>query len=119
MNAPYIPVLDQNNCRLVLGIPLDGGSKTVVNDLINPYGLVLFRGYDVGSDREFHDFIECFGYPNFTYAESFSNAVRRNRTPRVFTANEAPPEIEIFLHHEWHKHSFFPVSFFSFVNKQR
>ena len=92
-------------------------SKTIIDDLINPYGLVLFRGYDVSSDREFNDFIECFGFPNFTYAESFSNAVRRNRTPRVFTANEAPPEIEIFLHHEMAQTLVFPGQLFFFCEE--
>jgi len=117
MNAPYVPVLGPQQLPITLSIPLDGGSKAVVNDLINSYGLVLFRGYDVGSDRKFHDFIECFGYPNFTYAESFSNAVRRNRTPRVFTANEAPPEIEIFLHHEMAQTLVFPGQLFFFCEQ--
>ena len=117
MNAPYVPVLGPEQLPITLGIPLDDGSKTVVNDLINPYGLVLFRGYDIGSDREFHDFIECFGYPNFTYVESFSNAVRRNRTTRVFTANEAPPEIEIFLHHEMAQTLVFPGQLFFFCEQ--
>ena len=113
------PILSPDQLPISLGTPLDGRSKTVVSDLINPHGFVVFRGYGVSSDQEFHDFIECFGLPNFTYAESFSNAVRRNRTPRVFTANEAPPEIEIFLHHEMAQTLVSPVSCFSFVNKPR
>ena len=114
MTVPHVPILSPDQLPISLGTPLDGRSKTVVSDLINPYGFVVFRGYDVSSDQEFHDFIECFDLPNFTYAESFSNAVRRNRTPRVFTANEAPPEIEIFLHHEMAQTLVFPGQLFFF-----
>jgi alpha-ketoglutarate-dependent taurine dioxygenase len=117
MTAPHVPILRPEQLAISLGTPLDGRSKTVVSDLINPYGFVVFRGYDVSSDQEFHDFIECFGLPNFTYAESFSNAVRRNRTPRVFTANEAPPEIEIFLHHEMAQTLVFPGQLFFFCEQ--
>ena len=44
---------------------------------------------------------------------SFSN-VRRNRTTRVFTANEAPPEIEIFLQREMAQTLVFPGQLFFF-----
>ena len=63
-------------------------------------GAILFRGFGLKDDRDFDDFIRAFDWPNFTYAESLSNAVRRNRTELVFTANEAPPTVSIFLHHE-------------------
>ena len=117
MNVPHVPILSPEQLPISLGTPLDGRSKTAVSDLINLYGFVVFRGYDVTSDQEFHDFIECFGLPNFTYAESFSNAVRRNRTTRVFTANEAPPEIEIFLHHEMAQTLVFPGQLFFFCEQ--
>jgi hypothetical protein len=63
-------------------------------------GAVLFRGFPVRTANDFDRFIEAFGLPNFPYEDSLSNAVRINRTTRVFTANEAPPEVQIFLHHE-------------------
>jgi len=63
-------------------------------------GTVLFRGFPVNSAEDFDAFSAAFGYRDFTYQESLSNAVRINFTPRVFTANEAPPDVEIFLHHE-------------------
>lgn len=63
-------------------------------------GAVLFRGFPVVTAEDFDAFSAAFGYEDFTYAESLSNAVRINFTPRVFTANEAPPDVEIFLHHE-------------------
>ena len=63
-------------------------------------GAVLFRGFPVKTAEDFDAFASAFGYGDFSYQESLSNAVRINHTTRVFSANEAPPGIEIFLHHE-------------------
>lgn len=63
-------------------------------------GALLFRGFPINSAESFDQFSAAFDYPNFTYKESLSNAVRINFTERVFTANEAPKDVEIFLHHE-------------------
>ena len=59
-----------------------------------------FRGLGIQSAKAFDRFSYQFGYRDFSYQASLSNAVRVNLTPRVFTANEAPKEVEIFLHHE-------------------
>ncbi len=74
--------------------------KEAIEQALNVSGAVLFRGFPVSSAEGFDAFSAAFSYPDFTYAESLSNAVRINFTERVFTANEAPPEVEIFLHHE-------------------
>ena len=50
------------------------------------------------------------------YDDSLSNAVRHNRTPQVFTANEAPQNVEIFLHHEMAQ-TVFPSHCFSSVSR--
>jgi alpha-ketoglutarate-dependent taurine dioxygenase len=63
-------------------------------------GALLFRGFPINDAESFDAFSAAFDYPIFTYQESLSNAVRINYTKRVFTANEAPKEVEIFLHHE-------------------
>lgn len=63
-------------------------------------GTVLFRGFPIIDAETFDAFSQAFGYPSFTYQESLSNAVRINFTERVFTANEAPKDVEIYLHHE-------------------
>ena len=63
-------------------------------------GAILLRGFPVNSAETFDQFSAAFNYPSFTYQESLSNAVRINFTERVFTANEAPKDVEIFLHHE-------------------
>jgi len=67
---------------------------------LNAHGAILLRDFGINSDHDFDQLIRAFAWPNFTYADSLSNAVRRNRTERVFTANEAPADVSIFLHHE-------------------
>ena len=77
--------------------------KTNRDDLesrLSKSGTVLFRGFPVNSPEDFDRFIQALDYPNFAYEESLSNALRTNITERVFTANEAPPDVDIFLHHE-------------------
>ncbi|NCP64468.1 MAG: SyrP protein [Paraglaciecola sp.] len=77
-------------------------------------GAILFRGFPMNSAETFDEFSSAFGYPNFTYQESLSNAVRINFTKRVFTANEAPKEVEIFLHHEMAQTPISPTKLFFF-----
>lgn len=77
-------------------------------------GAILFRGFPLDSAETFDEFSNAFGYPNFTYQESLSNAVRINFTRRVFTANEAPKEVEIFLHHEMAQTPISPSKLFFF-----
>ncbi len=64
------------------------------------HGAVLMRGLPLASPEDFDAVVTAFGFPNFSYEDSLSNAYRINYTPRVFSANEAPPEVTIFLHHE-------------------
>jgi alpha-ketoglutarate-dependent taurine dioxygenase len=75
-------------------------------------GAVLFRGFDVPDALAFDAAIEAYGAPGFTYEDSLSNAVRTNVTPRVFTANEAPPQTEIYLHHEMAQTPIYPSALF-------
>ncbi|MFK8048403.1 MAG: TauD/TfdA family dioxygenase [Halioglobus sp.] len=67
---------------------------------LNATGAILFRGFPISDAESYDTFFAAFEYPNFTYKESLSNAVRINHTEFVFTANEAPKEIEIYLHNE-------------------
>jgi alpha-ketoglutarate-dependent taurine dioxygenase len=78
------------------------------------HGAILFRGFPLVSDQDFDAFIKVFGLKNFTYTDSLSNAVRRNRTERVFTANEAPADIAIYLHHEMAQTPIYPSALFFF-----
>jgi alpha-ketoglutarate-dependent taurine dioxygenase len=77
-------------------------------------GAILFRGFPVESAETFDAFSNAFAYPNFTYKESLSNAVRINFTKRVFTANEAPKDVEIYLHHEMAQTPISPSKVFFF-----
>jgi hypothetical protein len=78
------------------------------------HGALLFRGFPVATDQDFDSFIQYFGMKNFTYTDSLSNAVRRNRTERVFTANEAPADVAIYLHHEMAQTPIYPSALFFF-----
>ncbi|BDX08359.1 protein AmbD [Planctobacterium marinum] len=77
-------------------------------------GALLFRGFPIDSAETFDAFSAAFGYANFTYQESLSNAVRINFTERVFTANEAPKDVEIYLHHEMAQTPIYPSKLFFF-----
>ena len=78
------------------------------------HGAILFRGFPLASAEDFDAFVAAFELPNFPYDESLSNAVRVNWTERVFSANEAPPEVTIYFHHEMAQTPFFPNQLFFF-----
>ena len=71
-------------------------------------GALLLRGFPVTDAVSYDQFFSAFGYNNFTYKESLSNAVRINYTDLVFSANEAPKNIEIYLHNEMAQTPVFP-----------
>lgn len=78
------------------------------------HGTVLFRGFPLKTAEDFDRFVAAFDLVNFPYEQSLSNAVRVNRTPRVFTANEAPPNVTIHMHHELAQTPAFPSWLFFF-----
>lgn len=80
-------------------------------------GAVLFRGLPLHTADDFDRFVTAFGYDNFEYRKSLSNAVRTNFTERVFSANEAPSEVTIYLHHEMAQTPVFPSKLFFFCQK--
>lgn len=77
-------------------------------ELSTRHGAVLFRDMPIPTVEAFDAFIAGLSLTNFPYRESLSNAVRINRTDRVFSANEAPPEVRIFFHHEMAQTPIFP-----------
>ena len=81
------------------------------------HGAILFRGFPLVTAEDFDAFVTAFDLPNFTYYESLSNAVRVNKTPRVFTANEAPPDVTILLHHEMAQTPIYPSRLFFFCEQ--
>ncbi len=80
-------------------------------------GAVLFRGFPLRTAEDFDRFVAAFELENFPYEDSLSNAVRVIRTPRVFTANEAPASVSIFLHHEMAQTPVSPSKLFFFCEK--
>ena len=87
-------------------------NKSAVDAALADAGALVFRGFDVPDPIAFDAAIEGYGEAGFTYEDSLSNAVRTNVTPRVFTANEAPPKTEIFLHHEMAQTPLYPAKLF-------
>lgn len=81
------------------------------------HGAILFRDFPLATPEDFDRFIVAFGYQNFRYEDSLSNAVRVVKTERVFTANEAPPEVSIFLHHEMAQTPIYPGKLFFFCEQ--
>lgn len=86
-------------------------------DLAFQHGAILFRNFGTSTDQDFDRFIQAFNLENFHYEQSLSNAVRFNRTERVFTANEAPADVKIFLHHEMAQTPFYPSRLFFFCEQ--
>lgn len=89
-----------------------GANKAAVDAALDDAGALLFRGFDVPDPQAFDAAVSGYGEAGFTYEDSLSNAVRTNVTPRVFTANEAPPTTEIFLHHEMAQTPIYPAKLF-------
>jgi len=87
-------------------------NKKNLDQILSQSGAILFRGFDVKTVQDFDASVVGYGEAGFTYEESLSNAVRVNVTPRVFTANEAPPETNINLHHEMAQTPIYPSKLF-------
>lgn len=81
---------------------------------VESHGALLFRGFPLTTPADFDRFIAAFEMENFPYEQSLSNAVRVNFTPRVFSANEAPADVSIYLHHEMAQTPIFPGKLFFF-----
>ena len=81
------------------------------------HGAVLFRGFPLNSPEDCDAFVAAFGLTNFPYVESLSNAVRVNYTERIFSANEAPPDVTIYFHHEMAQTPIYPSKLFFFCQK--
>ena len=82
--------------------------------LARQHGAVLFRDFPLLGAEGFDAFVSAFELPNFPYKKSFSNAVRVNRTERVFSANEAPADVQILFHHEMAQTPIYPRILFFF-----
>tara|TARA_B100000282_G_scaffold296560_1_gene278919 strand:+ start:1553 stop:2545 length:993 start_codon:yes stop_codon:yes gene_type:complete len=84
---------------------------------VSNHGAIFIRGLPLATPKNFDVIVRSLDFPNFTYENSLSNAVRVVHTARVFSANEAPPETTIFLHHEMAQTPLFPSKLFFFCQK--
>ncbi|MBC8356103.1 MAG: TauD/TfdA family dioxygenase [Planctomycetes bacterium] len=88
-----------------------------LEDQLAKHGAILFRGFPLATAQDFDAFIAAFDYPHFPYKDSLSNAVRTNFTDRVFSANEAPSDVTIFLHHEMAQTPIYPSKLLFFCEQ--
>lgn len=88
--------------------------RSNLEEQLQTHGAMLFRGFAVQSPEDFDQFVRAFEWKNFPYDQSLSNAVRINFTPRVFSANEAPSDVAIHLHHEMAQTPLYPSKLFFF-----
>ena len=94
-----------------------GGHRAELETQASAHGAILFRGFPLENAADFDAFVAAFHLPNFPYDQSLSNAVRVNWTERVFSANEAPADVIIYLHHEMAQTPIFPSKLFFFCEQ--
>jgi len=105
---------DSDSMTLTSTLNWIDNNKVSIESQLEECGAILFSNLPVEEEGDFDNFVSAFNYETFTYEESLSNAVRINKTNKVFTANEAPKEIEIFLHHEMAQTPTYPKNIFFF-----
>lgn len=89
-------------------------NRTQLLEESTTHGAVLLRGFPLQSAEDFDAVVGALDVESFAYRESLSNAVRVNRTERVFSANEAPPDVQILFHHEMAQTPVYPGRIFFF-----
>ena len=128
MTAPFQKELSGITFPLALqcktaGVSLSDATEWVaahrdgLDEQLAEHAAILFRGFPLRTAEDFDAFIVAFDYEGFTYKESLSNAVRINKTDRVFTANESPPTATIPLHHEMAQTPIYPSKLFFFCER--
>ena len=118
LDSPFPLVYELDDQDKILALEgLVGQNKHQIARDLNAIGAIVFRGLNIANHYDFDRFVRAFSWPSFTYNESLSNAVRRNRTDLVFTANEAPSSVSIFLHHEMAQTPIYPSKLFFFCER--
>lgn len=105
---PYVLECQESGAEISSAVDWVSSRKDDLLKLATTHGAVLLRGFPVSGAEDFDAIIRALSLENFPYEKSLSNAVRINRTERVFSANEAPPEVRIFFHHEMAQTPLFP-----------
>ncbi|ERN19962.1 hypothetical protein AMTR_s00071p00128800 [Amborella trichopoda] len=65
---------------------------------LSRHGAILFRGFDVRRAEDFRSVVEAFGWEEMDYG--IGDETRSKVIDRIYTANEAPPDVLIDFHHE-------------------
>ena len=105
---PYTLFCHDSKASLADTISWTNSQKSDLLNLANRHGAVLLRNFPIGNAIDFDAIVSALELNNFPYKNSLSNAVRINRTDRVFSANEAPSEVRIFFHHEMAQTPLYP-----------
>ena len=105
---PYTLFCYDSKASLADTISWTNSQKSELLNLANRHGAVLLRNFPIGNAIDFDAIVSALELNNFPYKNSLSNAVRINRTDRVFSANEAPSEVRIFFHHEMAQTPLYP-----------
>ena len=105
---PFVFHQESDNSSLDLSVRWVAERRAELLKLATQHGAVLLRDFGVSDTNDFDAIVAAVSLENFPYAKSLSNAVRINRTPRVFSANEAPPEARILFHHEMAQTPLYP-----------
>ncbi len=109
---PYVLLNQTKDCNLEQACWWVRDHRNDLLGLSTTHGVVLLRGFPLPTAEDFDAIVQSLSVPNFPYRKSLSNAVRVNRTERVFSANEAPADVQIFFHHEMAQTPIFPGRIF-------
>ena len=105
---PYVVNQSDQSTTLDEAVAWVAARRGELLELATRHGAVLLRGFAVSTANDFDAIVAALSLANFPYRKSLSNAVRINRTERVFSANEAPPEAKILFHHEMAQTPLYP-----------
>jgi hypothetical protein len=105
---PYVLCCRDESAPLEIAAEWVSAERDKLLELANQHGAVLLRDFPVARAEDFDRLVQALSLNNFPYKKSLSNAVRINRTERVFSANEAPPDVRIFFHHEMAQTPLYP-----------
>jgi hypothetical protein len=88
-------------------------NRSRIDQALEDYGAVLFRGFPLESPEDFNTFVQAFdGYHDLSYEKSMSFAVRTRLADRICTTNEGKLGRKLEFHHEqaqtplWPSHVF-------------
>ena len=91
-------------------------NATDIGAQASKHGAVLVRGLPLASPEDFDAVVTAFGFPNFSYEESLSNAYRINYTPAFFPPMKPRLRSRFSYTTKWPRRRFTQVNFFSSAN---